>query len=83
MMAQAPDALAGLNNPVLAAQVGFAVTHEMAVQLDDVILRRLIEGQTGGLTSAQIETIAAYMADQLGWTPAQTDRQVKAAVKRL
>lgn len=83
VMRHTPEALAGLNNPVLAAQVGFAVSHEMAVQLDDVILRRLIEGQTGELTPAHIDIIAAYMADQLDWTPSQTERQVKAALKRL
>ena len=77
VMAEKPAALKALRDPLLAARVHFAVAHEMAVQLEDVVLRRLIEGQTGELSARQIETIAAYMADALGWTEAQTQRQLK------
>ena len=77
VMGEKPAALKALRDPLLAARVHFAVAHEMAVQLEDVVLRRLIEGQTGELSARQIETIAAYMADALGWTEAQTQRQLK------
>jgi len=77
VMAEKPAALKALRDPLLSARVHFAVAHEMAVQLEDVVLRRLIEGQTGELSARQIETIAAYMADALGWTEAQTQRQLK------
>jgi hypothetical protein len=47
----------------------------MAMQLSDVVLRRLVEGQTGELTSAQIEIIAAYMAKKYAWSEDDLKRQ--------
>jgi glycerol-3-phosphate dehydrogenase len=75
MMASNPKGLEKLKDPILAARVSFAVAQEMAMHLSDVVLRRLVEGQTGELTAAQIEVIGAYMAKKLGWSEAELETQ--------
>ncbi|GAA5029296.1 glycerol-3-phosphate dehydrogenase/oxidase [Terrabacter aeriphilus] len=68
---------AGLLRPVdgaddyLLAEIRYAVTHEGALHLDDVLTRRTrisIEVADRGLTAA--EPVAAVMADVLGWDEA-------------
>ena len=54
LMAQKPVGLSKLKDPLLAACVSFAVHHEMAQTLEDVILRRLVHGQTGEISAAKI-----------------------------
>jgi glycerol-3-phosphate dehydrogenase len=71
------DTLTGALAPHLAAQVSYAVSQEMAVCLDDVVLRRVCDGQTGGLDDSQIGAIAAYMTARLGWSSAEKSRQIK------
>ena len=71
------DTLTGALAPHLAAQVSYAVSQEMAVCLDDVVLRRVCDGQTGGLDDSQIGAIAAYMTARLGWSSAEKNRQIK------
>lgn len=61
----------------LAAQTAYAVDQEMAVCLDDVVLRRLTEGQTGEIDEAQIAAIAEYMSKRLNWSDAEKKRQIK------
>ncbi len=61
----------------LAAQTAYAVDQEMAVCLDDVVLRRLTEGQTGEIDKAQIAAIAEYMSKRLNWSDAEKKRQIK------
>jgi glycerol-3-phosphate dehydrogenase len=75
MMASNPKGLEKLKDPILAARVSFSVAQEMAMHLSDVVLRRLVEGQTGELTAAQIEVIGAYMAKKLGWSEAELETQ--------
>ena len=75
MMAADTRGLEALGDELLAAGVAFALSDEMAVQLDDVVLRRLVDGQLGLLTAKHIDAIAAYMAEKLGWSAAQTDKQ--------
>ena len=75
------DGLTRLNDPVLAARVVFALNDEMAVQLSDVVLRRLVEGQIGALSPAQIDVIADYMAARLDWSESETKKQ-KTALKK-
>jgi glycerol-3-phosphate dehydrogenase len=74
--------LAKLKDPILAARVSFAVHQEMAMQLSDVVMRRLIEGQTGALSSAQINVIAAFMAKKYAWSEAELKKQ-KADLAKL
>ena len=61
----------------LATQTAYAVDQEMAVCLDDVVLRRLTEGQTGEIDEAQIAAIAEYMSKRLNWSDAEKKRQIK------
>jgi len=75
MMDSKIKGLEKLKDPILAARVSFALSQEMAMQLSDVVLRRLVEGQTSELTSAQIEIIAAYMAKKYAWSEDDLKRQ--------
>ena len=83
MMASDTQGLAALGDTLLAKRVAFAVDHEMAVSLSDVVLRRLVEGHMGLLTAAQIDAIAAYMAARLNWSEAATKRQKAALAKTM
>ncbi|MFI9508707.1 glycerol-3-phosphate dehydrogenase [Nocardia sp. NPDC052566] len=61
----------------LAAEIVYAVTHEGALHLDDVLTRRTrisIEVADRGLATAP--EVARLIADHLGWDAAATDREV-------
>lgn len=61
----------------LLAEARYAVTHEGALHLDDVITRRTriaIETHHRGLDSAP--AIARVMAEYLGWTPEQEEAEL-------
>jgi glycerol-3-phosphate dehydrogenase len=63
--------------PYLLGEGLYAVQHEMAVTLSDVLVRRthvLYEVRGGGLDRAG--TVAQVMAPRLGWDEAEIDRQV-------
>ncbi|MDC0148364.1 glycerol-3-phosphate dehydrogenase/oxidase [Alphaproteobacteria bacterium] len=77
LMAQNTSGLGKLRNPLLAARVSFALEHEMACKLEDVVLRRLIEGQTGAITGSQIRCIADYMAARLQWSEPEKTQQLE------
>jgi glycerol-3-phosphate dehydrogenase len=62
---------------VLLAEVLNAIDHEMAVNLDDIILRRTDLG-TGSLPSPEaMEQCALAAAGRLGWTQSQTAQQLE------
>ena len=44
MMVADTNGLAALKDDLLAARIAFAVSDEMAMTLEDIVLRRLIEG---------------------------------------
>lgn len=61
----------------LAVEACYAVSHEGARHLDDVLARRTrisIEAWDRGLAAAPV--VAELMARRLGWEPAQVDREV-------
>jgi glycerol-3-phosphate dehydrogenase len=62
------------SSPVVAAQVVHAARAEMALHLDDVVLRRTELGLAGDSEEVALEGCARLMARELGWTPA-TERQ--------
>ncbi len=65
--------------PYLKAEIAFAVQHEMALTLNDVLLRRMHlihEDAQQGLAHAPL--VAASLAGLLGWTREETARQVQA-----
>lgn len=83
MMASNISGLARLKNPSLAARIAFAIDDEMAMTLEDVVLRRLVEGQIGLISDAQINVIADYMQTRLAWSDAETQRQKMALAKQI
>lgn len=65
--------------PYLYAEVSYAIHHEMACTLSDLLIRRLRlihEDKTQGLAAAA--AIAQLMAQELAWPPAETAAQVAA-----
>jgi glycerol-3-phosphate dehydrogenase len=69
---QAVLALAGGPSPspsaILAGRVRHAVRHEMAMRLDDLLVRRLDEVATGRLNRERLGAAAEVMAAELGWS---------------
>jgi glycerol-3-phosphate dehydrogenase len=49
------------------AQIGFALAEEMALTLEDVVMRRTGLGQFGMPARQVLEKAASQMAEQLGW----------------
>jgi glycerol-3-phosphate dehydrogenase len=64
--------------PYLRAEAVHAVRHEMATTLDDVLVRRtrahLFDRNA---TLAAAPAVAALLADELGWTRDETERQLE------
>lgn len=78
-LAAATNGLARLvpDLPYLEAEVRWAVRHEMAVSLDDVLSRRLrVAVRHAGAGGAAIERAADLMAEELHWDGAARTRQV-------
>jgi glycerol-3-phosphate dehydrogenase len=74
-----PDAL-------FAARVRHAVRHEMAMRLDDVLVRRLDEVATGRLDRRRLALAAGVMAAEFGWSDparAAAAADVEAHIARL
>jgi glycerol-3-phosphate dehydrogenase len=65
--------------PYIKAEVLYAVRHEMAMTLDDVLARRTsitLEDRKRGL--GIVNEVAAVMAQELGWPPEQQQAMVSA-----
>ncbi|RME37937.1 MAG: glycerol-3-phosphate dehydrogenase/oxidase, partial [Thermoflexia bacterium] len=63
--------------PYLLAEALYAVGHEMALTLSDVLIRRthvIYETRDGGLSRAR--AVAEVMAPRLGWDSAEIERQL-------
>ena len=64
--------------PYIWAQVPYAIQHEMASTLSDVLIRRthiIHEDREQGSRCAS--SVAALMAQYLGWEPAEVERQIE------
>ena len=59
-----------------AAQVAFAVDAEMALTLEDVVMRRTAIGQFGKPAADVLEKIASQMAERLGWSAEKKAREI-------
>jgi glycerol-3-phosphate dehydrogenase len=57
------------------AQIGFAVREEMALTLEDVVMRRTCLGQFGPLPN--LDHVAGVMASELGWDEARKAREIQ------
>ena len=83
--ARLPEALRGARLTDLAAlsqsgdtmaQIRFAVAEEMALTLEDMVMRRTAIGQFGKPDTSVLEKVAGAMAAQLGWNAEMTARQI-------
>jgi len=60
----------------VAAQVVFAMRAEMALTLEDVVMRRTGIGQLGHPVDQVLKRCATLMANELGWSEAQRQSEV-------
>jgi glycerol-3-phosphate dehydrogenase len=63
--------------PYIRAEIHYAVQHEMALSLSDVLIRRthvIYETRDAGMP--QVQAVTALMAEKLGWDAAEQERQV-------
>lgn len=60
----------------IAAQVVYAITEEAAVNLADVIDRRIVLGTLGTVSSEAVHNTAEIMADISGWSKDHTTAQI-------
>lgn len=67
---------------VLRAQVRYAVREEMALRLEDVILRRTGLGSAGPPNPEDLRQVAGWMAEELGWTPPRVERELNEVEQR-
>jgi glycerol-3-phosphate dehydrogenase len=62
--------------PYLRAEAVYAVRHEMAGSVDDVLARRTrARLQARDASAAAAPAVAALIAEDLGWTPEEQARQ--------
>ncbi len=66
------------------AEIRYAVTHEGAMHLDDVLTRRTrISVDTAHRGEGSVRAVAAIVAPLLGWTPQQVEDEVSAYLQRV
>ena len=58
------------------AQIAFALRDEMALTLEDMVMRRTAIGQFGPPAPDVLERVAAQMAAHLGWSEGQKAREI-------
>ncbi len=62
--------------PFLEAEVAWAVRHELALSVDDVLSRRLrLSPELGEHREAVASRVAGLMSRELGWTPIDCERE--------
>jgi glycerol-3-phosphate dehydrogenase len=69
--------------PEVAAQVVHAVREEMALSIDDILLRRTGLGTVGSPGEAAIARVAEIMADELDWTPEHRNLQIDETISKF
>jgi glycerol-3-phosphate dehydrogenase len=68
--------------PFLEAEVAWAVRHELALSVDDVLSRRLrLSPELGDERGAAADRVASIMARELGWDERECERQRDAYVE--
>ena len=71
------------SSPILRAEVVHAVRSEMALTLDDVVLRRTEMASAGHPGAQALQTAAQLMAEELGWDAETTHRETAATERAL
>jgi glycerol-3-phosphate dehydrogenase len=67
----------------IAAQIVFAVRHEMALRLSDVVMRRTCMGQIGAPSSDALQTASQIMTRELGWSEERRNREIAELAPRF
>jgi glycerol-3-phosphate dehydrogenase len=67
----------------IEAEVAYAVTHEMALHLEDVVLRRTGLGTLGHPGRACLRRSADIMGERLGWSESRIDAEVATTEARF
>jgi len=67
----------------ILAEVTFAVRHEMARTLSDIIMRRSGIGTLGNPGEDVLLKVAAIAAKELNWTVEKVEQEIKATVDLL
>ncbi len=65
------------------AEIAYFATHEDAVHLADVVLRRTKLAFVGGVTHEMLAEIADVLQDALGWTGEERDAEIQDTVDTL
>ena len=75
---ESPEEAEALGGSVdaIRAEVRYGVRKEMAVRLADIVLRRTDLGTAAYPGDQPLRACAALMAEELGWTSAQTDEEI-------
>ncbi len=68
--------------PDIAAEIIYAIEHEMARSLDDVLFRRTGLGTLGDPGLEVVESVAELMARALGWAAARRRAEIDRALAR-
>ena len=69
--------------PETLAAVRHAMRHEMALHLDDVLMRRTGIGTLGRPSDAVMDKISSFMAAELGWSEAQRQSEIDNVLGRF
>jgi glycerol-3-phosphate dehydrogenase len=64
--------------PAVGAEVIYAIRHEMALTLGDVLIRRTGLGADGRPSAGIIQAAARIAADELEWTPERLQQEIDA-----
>lgn len=83
---QRPDLAEPLadHQPFIAAEVVYAARHEMALTLPDVLARRMgLEALDWAATEQALPTVAALLAEELGWSEAFAQAETAAYRQHL
>jgi glycerol-3-phosphate dehydrogenase len=64
------------NPPVLAAEVVYALRHEMAVKLTDIVFRRTGLGTAACPSRSILEEVAALTGRELGWDETRRQQEI-------
>lgn len=68
--------------PDIAAEVIYAIRHEMALTLEDVLFRRTGIGSIGKPKESVLQKIIELMAVELKWTPEEVSKQRERVIAR-
>ena len=63
-------------HPAVGAEVIYAIRHEMAVRLSDIVIRRLALGAAGHPGAATVRAAADIAAAELRWDPARVATEI-------